>query len=56
METDVVVVAGLAAAVAARESGNGAIVFKKAAHTGGAANIGNGPFAGEKAAAYVKEL
>jgi fumarate reductase flavoprotein subunit len=51
LEADVAIVAGgtagLAAAVAAREGGASVIVFEKSAHTGGAANIGNGPFAVE---------
>ena len=51
LETDVAIVAGgtagLAAAVAAQEGGASAIVFEKTGRTGGAANIGNGPFAVE---------
>ncbi len=49
METDVIVVAaglsGLAAAIAAAENGARVIAFEKSQGTGGAANMGMGPFA-----------
>ena len=49
LETDVVVVAaglsGLAASVAAAESGARVITLEKASNTGGAANMGMGPAA-----------
>jgi len=60
METDVVVVAagtaGLAAAVAAAESGARVIVFEKAATVGGAGNMGWGPFAVESRLQHLKQI
>ena len=60
IETDVVVIAGgaagLAAAVSAAESGAKVIVFEKASTTGGAANMGNGLFAVESNMQIMKQV
>ncbi len=60
LEADVVVVAagaaGLAAAVAAAETGTEVIAFEKAATTGGAGNMGMGPFAVESRLQRMKQI
>ena len=59
-ETDVVVIAGgtagLAAAIAAAESGANVIVFEKASTTGGAGNMAFGPFAVESRLQRIKQI
>ena len=60
IETDVVVIAGgaagLAAAVSAAERGAKVVVFEKASTTGGAANMGNGLFAVESNMQIMKQV
>ena len=60
METDIAVVAGglagLAAAVAAAECGARVIVLEKSLTTGGAANMGMGPFAVESRLQRMKQI
>jgi fumarate reductase flavoprotein subunit len=60
MEADVIVVAGgpagLAAAISAAEGGAKVILFEKGSTTGGAANMGMGPFAVESRIQKAKQV
>ena len=59
-ESDIIVIAGgpagLAAAISAAETGASVILFEKGATTGGAANMGMGPFAVESRLQKAKQL
>ncbi len=60
MEADVIVIAGgpsgLAAAISAAEGGASVILFEKGSTTGGAANMGMGPFAVESRIQKAKQV
>ena len=60
LETDIAIVAGglsgLAAAVAAAELGAGVVILEKASTTGGAANMGMGPFAVESRLQRMRQV
>jgi fumarate reductase flavoprotein subunit len=60
LETDIVVIAagasGLAAAVSAAEAGAKVIAFEKASTTGGAGNMGMGPFGVESRLQRLKQM
>lgn len=60
LETDIVIIAGgpagLAAAVSAAEKGARVMLFEKGATTGGAANMGMGPFAVESRIQKAKQI
>lgn len=60
LKADIVVVgaggAGLAAAVAAAESGARVIVFEKTAFTGGASKMAMGPFTVESRLQHLKRI
>ncbi len=60
VESDIIVIAGgpagLAAAISAAEAGASVTLFEKASTTGGAANMGMGPFAVESRLQKAKQL